>query len=258
LQTVLDRKIPICNDIVDIVFIVDVSPSIEENGLNAGYFNLYVKVFLVNYVRFLAVGLDKVRVGMVTFDETAQVVFPLTPNATEITAMINNVVYGGEGDGGEGDFGGGGEGGGGEGGGVDTRTIKQKHISTGLDLARTQVLGPGSPMYRAEAVHLALLLTDGRPTATDRWATMVSATELKKQGVFVQVVGVTSKVDLAELRHLASPVPDYSVETMRAALENVTYGFAGTVSFFETIEYLTQGLDELIDHQANTVCPRRM
>lgn len=230
---------------VDVAFIVDVSPSVEEYGVNAGYFNLYVKVFLVNFVRSLPIGLDKVRVGMVTFDETAQLIFPLTSNATEITAMINHVVYGSADE--EDDY-----------GGDTAKRNKQKHISSGLEFVRTQVLSPRSPKYRAEAAHLAILLTDGRPSGSDREATMVSATELKKQGVFLQVVGVTPKVDLGELMHLASPVPDFNAETMPKDVLNGTYWVGGAVSYFRTVEYLTQGLDELVDHQANTLCPRRM
>lgn len=119
--------------------------------------------FVKNILSSLSIGLDKNRVGFVTFNTAAKVVFGLSKfkNAVDVTDAVKKTKF----------------------------TEGVTATGDALKLARTQVLAearPGVPK-------VLLLVTDGKTNLGVNPIT--EADKLKKQGVKLITVGITDDID---------------------------------------------------------------
>ena len=87
---------------------------------------------------------------------------------------------------------------------IDGTTFEggRTNIAGGLRIMRTQVFG-GSRGDRPEVRNVAIVITDGESTV-DKSQTLVEAKMAKDAGIVIFVVGVTAKINEAELKGIAS------------------------------------------------------
>ena len=162
-----------CPKMVDIVFIVDSSGSIEEQVQgNWGRILLFIQILVSN----LVIGPDDVRVGMVKFSNFGHVEFLLGQydRTEDVLAAIARVSY--------------------VGGNTNT--------AAGLQLTH-EILYQTSNGDRAGAHNLAFLITDG--AANVRIGdTLSESVNMKTIGIEILVIGVSEEVDEGQLQVIAT------------------------------------------------------
>ena len=220
--------VPFCNDYADIAFVVDVSGSIEADGDNLGFFDRYVKTFLKDFVRKLHVSPEKIQIGMVTFGNNAKLEFPLKYTIDDVIAGIDNIRY--------------------------NKFGENTNTSGGINVMRTEVLGPNAPNYRPQAAHVAIVVTDGKSTY-DHDQTVPSANEAKKQGITMLAIGVTMQVDMQELKDIASEMPKSNTTTeVKDANTKGVFVSDGFVTYVPTIQDLDGIVNQLTSYLSKTIC----
>lgn len=176
----------------DIVFIVDESGSIGTPNF------LLVRTFLHSLVNGLEVGKNRVRVGIVTYndDPRAQVYLDTFDDKSELLNFINILPY--------------------HGGGTKT--------GLALDYARQNVF-VSQKGSRKNVQQVAVVITDGKSQDN----VSIPVANLRRTGVTVYAVGVKD-ADKAELRQLASHptnkhtfiVDDFSkLKTLEISLQRI-------------------------------------
>ena len=189
LYFLIDSSCPV--EKVDVCFILDSSEFVagdSANGIN--YWGL-IKDFVRIIVAQLPMGLDAVRVGVVTFSDEATLEFPLnrhtTPDAAE--DAIQRLTH--------------------RNGGAD--------LPQALINARTECFN-ASNGDRPDARNVAVLLTTGRSSSEGRryravmeaealrysGVDLTEAEALKNSGVDLMVIGVTDTIDYSLLREISS------------------------------------------------------
>lgn len=164
----------VCKVLADLVVLVDNSGSITEKG-DDNYVKL--KSFLANFVNTIDVGIDKTRIGVLRFSNTANVEFYLNSyfKSEEINDAIRRMGY-------EGSY---------------------TNIADGLRTARTNMFIKDKG-DRPEIKNVLLLITDGESNREEN-LTKTEAQEARDAGITVFVVGVTSDININELHDIASP-----------------------------------------------------
>ena len=165
-----------CLTLLDLAFIVDASGSIIETD-SEGWNR--VKNFLVQVVNSVTVGRDQVRVGLVTYSNSAsrnsdQGAWNLLrySDRDNLIAAINNIPY--------------------IGGTTNTQD--------GLNYARTQIFVPSGD--RPGVTNLAIVITDG--VSNVETASLPREAQALRDNALVIAVGVTNAVNEDELNLIAS------------------------------------------------------
>ena len=164
---------------MDIVFIIDGSGSIRDANPADGSFDNWelLLTFVADGADQLAVSASGTNVAAVLFSDKGQMLFPLSQytDPKELRNAILDTPYPGS----------------------NTNT------SGGLYIAMTQVFTAENG-DRPEFPNLALVFTDGKSTY-DHEKTIPYAEEMKKSGVEIITVGITSSIDEVELKAISSP-----------------------------------------------------
>uniref|UniRef100_A0A3Q1FMS2 VWFA domain-containing protein n=1 Tax=Acanthochromis polyacanthus TaxID=80966 RepID=A0A3Q1FMS2_9TELE len=160
-------------NVADIVFIVDESGSIKEANFQL------MRTFLSSIISGLEVGLARVRLGIVTYNEmqTAQLYLNTFQTKTDILQLINFMPY--------------------SGGGTNT--------GAALDFTLKNIFNEkrGS---RKGVQKVAVVVTDGK----SQDSVVVPAATLRRAGVTVYAVGIKDANE-AELREMATSPPEKHV-----------------------------------------------
>ena len=162
-----------CFDIADVCFVVDDSGSIRDSDpRNWGRLKNFMKLI----VRRLIVGLTRTRVGVVMFSNDAFSYMKLseTSNEPAVLRSIDELPY--------------------RGGNTNT--------SGGLYVMNHVIFQPRNG-DRPAVTNIAIVITDGEST-WDKHLTEPYAKEARDSGVKMITVGVTDKINMAELRKIAS------------------------------------------------------
>uniref|UniRef100_A0A3Q1GER9 VWFA domain-containing protein n=1 Tax=Acanthochromis polyacanthus TaxID=80966 RepID=A0A3Q1GER9_9TELE len=161
------------SNVADIVFIVDESGSIKEANFQL------MRTFLSSIISGLEVGLARVRLGIVTYNEmqTAQLYLNTFQTKTDILQLINFMPY--------------------SGGGTNT--------GAALDFTLKNIFNEkrGS---RKGVQKVAVVVTDGK----SQDSVVVPAATLRRAGVTVYAVGIKDANE-AELREMATSPPEKHV-----------------------------------------------
>ena len=158
----------------DICFVVDSSGSINDR--HPGNWDL-VKNFMKDIVDQLSIGETQIRVGAVKFSNFGYNEFHLNDffNAQDMKDRIEQISYAGG----------------------NTNT------SGGLLVMRNECFQQANG-DRPNVANTAIVITDGQATV-DVNQTIPNADRAKNEGVRIIAVGVTDKINMAELQAIASP-----------------------------------------------------
>uniref|UniRef100_UPI00398ED833 matrilin-4-like n=1 Tax=Pristiophorus japonicus TaxID=55135 RepID=UPI00398ED833 len=154
---------------LDLVFLIDSSRSILPADFER------VKEFLNNILRFLDIGLDKTRVGLVLYGSTVESVFSLKTHrkVTDMMRAVKDMVH------------------------LATGTMTGLAIEYTMNVAfSTQA---GARPWERNVPRVAIIVTDGRPQ--DQVAEV--AAQARDSGILIFAVGV-GRVDMKTLRLLGS------------------------------------------------------
>lgn len=152
------------------VFLIDRSGSIRSNRFEA------VKEFFVSVIDELEVYDGKIRIGAVTFDDTAEVGFYLNSYSSkqDIVQAIRKIQYGGG----------------------------RTNIASALTLARNNLF-VGSRGDRDDAPNFLVVFTDGNANINED-ETIPQAILTRIAGIHVINVAVGKDINMLELRSIAS------------------------------------------------------
>ena len=167
----------VCTDnVLDLVFVVDSSGSIEEaeGGLNNWEL---VKSFISNVVDFLDVGENNVRIGLVNFSNLVLSVFKL--NTSYLKSDIKDLVA---------DLGF-------IGGTTDTAGALREM----MEVQFTEANGD-----RPNVPNVVVLITDGGHSA-EFDPPIPEAEKAHAEGIQIITVGITNQINETELREISSP-----------------------------------------------------
>lgn len=173
-RTVYNKKnILVCRFQADICFVVDSSGSINDRDPQNWQ---RVKEFMKNIVDRLEVGLEKIRISVVTFSNRGNVEFYLNDykNNAEVKNAIDGINYAGG----------------------------TTNTSGGIWKMREDVFS-FSNGDRSVAPNMAIAITDGKSTQ-DTEKTIPFANDAKNQGIKILAVGVTDAINMEELEGIAS------------------------------------------------------
>jgi uncharacterized protein YegL len=150
---------------VDFFFILDSSSSIKDKNFQ------YVREYVIGLISTMPVGLDKTRVGILTYnnDVIHRVRLNEFDKKSELMAAVNNIPY--------------------EGRGTKTNAA----LEYAVDEALTEENGD-----RPDVPNFVLVLTDGRATDDVR----VGAPRLREKAAVI-AVGVGKRIEKKELEHIA-------------------------------------------------------
>ncbi|KAL4232185.1 collagen [Mactra antiquata] len=169
----------------DIYFAIDSSSSVifNEDDQILSYLSKVVKSF--------DIGPDTTRIGMITYSQHVHQILRLdsTYDKTTIVEKLMNVPHYGS----------------------STKTGSALHFLRRNGFKRNY--------SRTEVAHVVILVTDGQ--STDHAKTLKEAELLKKLGVFIFVVGIGQRVDLDEVRQIASE-PYEHFTLLKEDLETLT------------------------------------
>ena len=157
------------------MFVIDDSGSIRDTDPNG--FD-HIKDFVSDVTRRLDIGLQRSLVGVILFSSTANIVFGVTQHTDQFSLAnaIYKLPY--------------------RGGVTET--------AAALDLLRSAGQPGGALNLRNESFHIAVLMTDGVSSYPEN--TNTAARALHESNIYDQVyaIGVTSQIDLNELKIIAS------------------------------------------------------
>ena len=167
----------VCAKEADIVFVLDMSSSIEAAG--QGNWNQML-TFVVNIVNKLSISEQGVHVGVVTFSDDSNIEFLLDAyyDKNALTAAILGILY--------------------KGGNTNT--------SSGLRRMQNNVFDPTNQGLRGDRLdvqNLAIVITDGGSNV-NKEDTIPSADRAKADGIKIVAVGITRSVNETELRGISS------------------------------------------------------
>lgn len=150
---------------VDFFFILDSSSSIKDKNFQ------YVREYVIGLISTMPVGLDKTRVGILTYnnDVIHRVRLNEFDKKSELMEAVNNIPY--------------------EGRGTKTNAA----LEYAVDVALTEEMGD-----RPDVPNFVLVLTDGRATDDVR----VGAPRLREKAAVI-AVGVGKRIEKRELEHIA-------------------------------------------------------
>lgn len=159
---------PPCKAVVDLVFLIDGSTSIEQFGM--GNFKRCLN-FAKTMVRNFEVSSQGTHVGVVMFTNTAKVEFTLTKysNAADIEQAIDSIKY--------------------PGGGT--------FAGEGLKMVKNSVFDVSG---RSNVPHVLIIMTDGQ--SIDDIET--PSTALKNDGTLIYSLGIGSEYNMQQLNTMAS------------------------------------------------------
>lgn len=169
-----------CDSVADIFFVVDSSGSIRDKNPPDGSRDNWQLIldFVANVVERFRVGAGStdVRIGFIKYSNNAEIVFYLDTyqDKNSIISAVRNVRYGG--------------------GFTNTQEA--------LRLLRTQGFQQ-SRGDRMSALNIAIVITDGESNAQQQ-NTVPEAERLQNMGVTVFTIGVTSAVNINEIRRISS------------------------------------------------------
>ena len=168
-----------CQGVADIGIIIDGSGSIRDmNPADRSYDNwdLLLK-FVINVVEHFTVSPTGNHVGLVVFSDRGQLLFKLDKyyDTQGLIEAVQKIVYPG----------------------------RNTNTSGGLYVARSQLF-TGKDGDRPDVPNIAIVITDGKSTF-DSQKTLPVAEDLRKDGVQVFSVGITTDVDEDELKGISSP-----------------------------------------------------
>ena len=158
-----------CTEDSDIAFIIDNSGSIGHDNYESA------KDFVTSIIEDLNVGEDRTRVALITYSDTANLVFNLNryDHRQEIIPAIAELRY------------------------ANGKT----NTAAALSMATSQVFG-NSNYNRPQFKDIVVLITDGGSNDVEQ--TVLKATEAKIQGITVLVVAVGNWVNRFEVNEVAS------------------------------------------------------
>ncbi len=160
----------------DVCFVIDSSGSICGNQVQSSCYNWFTLLSFVNsIIDAFDVGVDRTRVGLVTFSNDAVLQFGM--NVYHNATLLKDAV-------------------------LSTRHIGgQTNTGKALRVTRTQCFSSANG-ERADVVNIAVVLTDGLPTIIE-FDTMAEAARLKRVSS-VLAVGITPNIEPAFLRDISS------------------------------------------------------
>ena len=169
-----------CNNQVDLCFIVDSSGSIRDNNpADASHDNWDLQLnFIIDLVKLFDIAPDATRVGLVVFSDDAQLVFSLDTytDAESLEAAIRNIPYSGH--------------------LTNTRDAFRNTREQCFNVARGD---------RPGIQNLAIFISDGQPFPGNiRDPAITEAQLLKNSGAFLIAVGITPVIDLEFLKTVSS------------------------------------------------------
>ena len=158
-----------CKEDSDIAFIIDNSGSIEHDEYESA------KDFVISIVEDLNVGQDRTRVALITYSDTANLVFNLDryDHRQEIIPAIKELQY----------------------------ASGKTNTAEALRLATSQVFGNNN-YNRQQFKDIIVLITDGGSNDVEQ--TILKATEAKIQGITILVVAVGNWLNRFEVNEVAS------------------------------------------------------
>jgi len=185
------------------VFVLDHSGSITDNNPKNGSWDNWVlmKDFVKSIISSRKISADGTRVAVVTFGNSAQVVFPLNKftDAASATNAVSSIPLAKE----------------------------NTDLYLGLNVARTQVLNAARP----NVPKIIIVLTDGVATREVE-KTIPEANACHQDGIKVFTIGITNIIDENQLKMVSSPpqqkgvtywtLPDYT--TLSSIINNVEAG----------------------------------
>ena len=170
----------VCNNsVLDLVFVVDSSGSIEEANPTDGSFDNYelLKTFVSNIIGLLDIGEDKVRVGLVRFSNFVNSEFYL--NTTFVKSELQNRVL-------NMDF---------IGGTTNTSgALREMRLHQFVEVNGD----------RPDVPNVAVIITDGASNE-DQDQTIPEAQLAHEAGIQIISVGITDKINRTELEQISSP-----------------------------------------------------
>ena len=169
-----------CDNPVDLCFIVDSSGSIRDNNpVDGSYDNWNLQlVFITDLVELFDISPDTTRVGLVVFSDDVQLVFSLDTytDAESLKAAIRNIPY------------------------LNQLTNTQEAFR----IAREQCFNVARG-DRPGIQNLAIFISDGQPYPYNiRDPAIAEAQLLKDSGAFLIAVGITQDIDLEFLKTVSS------------------------------------------------------
>lgn len=169
-----------CNGEADIVFIIDKSGSIRNERFMA------VKEFFVTVIEDMELWNDKIRIGLVSFDDQARVEFFMDTytSKADVIQAIRQLQYNGG----------------------------RTNIADALQLAREDVFDPDRG-DRADVPNFLVTFTDGKANINAE-DTIPQAIDTRISGIHIIAIGVGNDVDQFELRGIASDPVEANVFTV--------------------------------------------
>ena len=166
-----------CQRPSDIVFVLDMSSSIETSG--RGNWKRMLDL-VVNIIEKLAISEQGVHVGVVSFSERAQVEFFLNQffSKNMMTAAVRQIVF--------------------RGGNTNTPSGLRYMIDQVFDQTGRDLRGD-----RTRVANLAIVITDGESNINPG-RTIPYANEAKDANIKVLAVGISTQVNQTELRGISS------------------------------------------------------
>ena len=185
-----------CAEDSDIAFILDTSGSVGYQNYESA------KDFVSTIIEDINVGQDRTRVALITYSDTANLIFNLSryDSRREIMPAIAELRY------------------------AEGKT----NTAAALSLATSQVFG--NSMYnRPQMKDIIVLLTDGGSNDVEQ--TVLKATEAKLQGITIIVVAVGDWVNRFEVNEVASFPSDKNVYNVKNynSLSNIRNALAVAV-----------------------------
>eukprot|EP00062_Callorhinchus_milii_P010308 gi/632955011/ref/XP_007893261.1/ PREDICTED: matrilin-2 [Callorhinchus milii] len=198
---------------LDLIFIIDSSRSVRPEDYEK------VKLFLINILKFLDVGLDKTRVGLVLYGSTVEDIFSLKTykKKADMVRAIKDMEH------------------------LESGTMTGLAIQHTMNVAFTE--GAGARPLARNVPRVAIIVTDGRPQ--DR-VTEVAA-QARDSGILIFAVGV-GRVDMSILRLIGSEPHDNHVFLVQnfSMIETLLSGFQSKIC--------DSDLCGTIDHGCEHIC----
>ena len=175
--------------VADIVFLMDSSGSIvnpnpqSPESFPENYDSL--RAFIGHIIERLEIGENAFRVGLVRFSNKAETIFPLNYyyNKKKMVGVVNNIPY--------------------VGGTTNTSGALRETLENQFKLENGD---------RPNAPNVAILITDGNPNV-DELRTTSDAEAVRRAGIYLMAIGITSGVSRSMLAALAS-CPQRDMDTV--------------------------------------------
>uniref|UniRef100_A0A4W3GLC5 Matrilin 2 n=1 Tax=Callorhinchus milii TaxID=7868 RepID=A0A4W3GLC5_CALMI len=207
---------------LDLIFIIDSSRSVRPEDYEK------VKLFLINILKFLDVGLDKTRVGLVLYGSTVEDIFSLKTykKKADMVRAIKDMEH------------------------LESGTMTGLAIQHTMNVAFTE--GAGARPLARNVPRVAIIVTDGRPQ--DR-VTEVAA-QARDSGILIFAVGV-GRVDMSILRLIGSEPHDNHVFLVQnfSMIETLLSGFQSKICGIDSCALGNHGCEHrCINTETSFIC----